>query len=175
MNRILLFLVFNVFINLNFLKKHQLVYFQAEQLKKKAEFFNINFNLKVEKNITITSVICSHQNKDILFMIEKLEKKCNKTDGEQSEKYYQITKELFTNHAKYFFLYLKKHTNSCLEKRFTEALSAEISVYDKIDRANQIEKVRNRLRKQIKLNKLEKENLLLVERIIKNLKPEIFD
>jgi len=107
--------------------------------------------------------------------ILKLDSICVKSDGDLSEKYYEVSKGLFSNHLTEFVKYISEHPNSCLKAKLIEGISADLSVYEGNERSEQIAKEKARTLTKAKREKLSIAQLQVIEAIYKNVNPALFD
>lgn len=107
--------------------------------------------------------------------ILKLDSICIKSDGDLSEKYYEVSKSLFNNHLSEFVKYISEHPNSCLKAKLIEGISADMSVYEGNERLEQIKQRKEKAIARAKSEKLSIEQIQIIEAIYKNVNPALFD
>jgi hypothetical protein len=117
---------------------------------------------KTEQEYTLTDVL-------------KLESICIKSDGDLSEKYYQVSKGLFNNHLGKFVKYISEHPNSCLKAKLIEAIGADMSVYEKNERLEHIKQEKEKTLAKANREKLSVKQIRVIESIYKSVNPALFD
>ncbi len=106
-----------------------------------------------------------------IAIISKLDSICIKSDGDLTEKFYQVTKELFYSHLTAFVDYISSHPNSCLKATLIEGLSADMSVYEGNERSEQIKQEKQKTLEKAKKLKLSIQQIQIIETIFKAINP----
>lgn len=105
----------------------------------------------------------------------KLDSICIKSDGDLSEKYYEVSKGLFNNYLPEFTKYISEHPNSCLKAKLIEGISADMSVYEGNERLDQIQQEKAKMVAKAKNEKLSIEQIQVIEAIYKKVNPTLYD
>lgn len=138
-----------------------------------------NINTVAEGSIKpykeVDSLIKKTQQQYKLADVLKLDSICIKSDGDLSEKYYQVSKDLFNNHLNEFVKFISEHPNSCLKAKLIEGISADMSVYEGNERSEQIKQEKEKTLVKAKSEKLSIEKIHVIEAIYKNVNPALFD
>lgn len=124
-----------------------------------------------EVDSLITEIEIRYNKTDIF----KLDSICIKSDGDLTEKYYEITKRLFHNKLRDFIAYISEHPNTCLKTKLIEGISADMSVFEGDERFEQIKQEKERILTQAKREKLLPRQMKIIEAIYANVKPSLFD
>lgn len=110
-----------------------------------------------------------------LKTVFKLDSICVRSDGDLSEKYYEVSKQLFEKHLSDFSKYLTEYPGSCLKVKLIESLSADLSVYEDKERVAQMEKQEGEMLSKAKKLNLSSNQIQVIEDIFRNLNPGMFD
>ena len=138
-----------------------------------------NINTVVEGSIKpykeVDSLVKETKQKYKVADVSKLDSICIKSDGDLSERYYEVSKYLFGNHLIEFVIYISEHPNSCLKAKLIEGISADMSVFEGNERLEQIAKEKEKTLTKAKREKLSVQQMQLIEAIYKNVNPALFD
>lgn len=105
----------------------------------------------------------------------KLDSICSKSDGDLTEKYYDVTQYLFKAHLSYFVSFMLEHPDCCLKNRLIEGISAELSVFDGDERINEISKRKEKTLNRAKDAKLSTQQMQVINDIYNKINPALFD
>lgn len=107
--------------------------------------------------------------------ISKLDSICKKSDGDLSEKCFEVSRKLLEHHLADFVNYLMDHPNTCLKKVLILGYSEEFVVYQGKDRLKQIAEEKEKLLLKAEEERLSDSQKQVIEEIFNKIDPSLYD
>lgn len=143
------------------------------------------FNIDSNYNVVHESTLQPYAQVDSLFrllqygfdedVLLKLERMCDDSDGDLSEKFYVVGRNLLNDYLADYITYLSAHKTSCLRERTILDLSAEIAMYEKDERIKVIREKKEESLEVARREKLSVDLIKVIHDIYGEVKPELFD
>lgn len=121
---------------------------------------------------SLIQLLGQEYDKNIMLQLDSI---CQGSDGDLTEKFYELGEKLLDNHLVDFVNFLSIYDESCLRESTILGISAEISAYGEEERIKIIIQEKDKYLAIAKSKNLSVDLLMVIEKLYAEVRPDLFD